>query len=194
LSRSPVRRSLAEAMEVPLVAYSTARLGRFAEAETLIAETPANCYECLLTRAQIRELEGRHSDADYWFARAAAWQPSIPFAYAQWGAALLARGKPAEAIAKFSLASLKGPHFADPLEMWGEALIRQNRSDLALAKFEEAGKYAPNWGRLHLEWGEALLWSGDKAGAGKQFAIAAHLDLSATEKATLARVSAAPSP
>jgi Flp pilus assembly protein TadD len=72
--------------------------------------------------------------------------------------------------------------------MWGEALIAQNRSDLAPAKFEEAAKVAPNWGRLHLKWGEALLWSGDKAGAQKQFGIAAHLDLTSSEKSDLMRV------
>jgi len=188
LSRSPARRSLAQATEIPLVAYSMARLHRFAEAERLIAETPADCYVCLLYRAQIREFEGRRSDSDYWFARAATWQPSIPFAYTQWGAALLARGKPDGAIAKFTLANQKGPHFADPLEMWGEALIAKNRSDLALAKFAEAEKYAPNWGRLHLKWGEALLLSGDKTGAQKQFTIAAHLDLSAADMASLTRV------
>ena len=188
LSRSPARRSLAQATEAPLAAYSMARLHRFAEAETLIAETPADCYVCLLYRAQIREFEGRRSDSDYWFARAATWQPSIPFAYTQWGAALLARGKPDGAIAKFTLANQKGPHFADPLEMWGEALIAKNRSDLALAKFAEAEKYAPNWGRLHLKWGEALLLSGDKTGAQKQFTIAAHLDLSAADMASLTRV------
>jgi tetratricopeptide (TPR) repeat protein len=187
LSRSPARRSLAQVIEAPLVAYSTARLHQFAEAERLIAEIPADCYVCLLTRAQIRELEGRRTDADYWFARAVAWQPSIPFAYAQWGAVLLARGMPDEAVAKFVLANQKGPHFADPPEMWGEALIRENRSDLALAKFAEADKYAPNWGRLHLKWGEALLWSGDKTGAQKQFAIASGLDLSGAERVELAK-------
>ena len=188
LSRSPARRSLAQAVEVPLVAYSVARLHQFAEADRLIAETPADCYVCLLYRAQIRELEGRRSDSDYWFARAATWQPSIPYAYAQWGAALLARGKPDGAIAKFVLANQKGSHFADPLEMWGEALIAKNRSDLALAKFAEADKYAPNWGRLHLKWGEALLWSDNKAEARKQFDLARALDLTASENSELGRL------
>jgi tetratricopeptide (TPR) repeat protein len=190
LSRSPARRSLAQAMEVPLVAYSMARLNQFAEAERLIAETPADCYVCLLYRARIRELEGRRSDSDYWFARAVAWQPSIPFAYAQWGAVLLARGKPDGAIAKFALANQKGPHFADPLELWGDALIAKNRSDLALAKFGEAAKYAPAWGRLRLKWGEALFYSGDKSGAQKQFVIAAHLDLTPSDKSELQKMKA----
>jgi hypothetical protein len=41
----------------------------------------------------------------------------------EWGLALLSRGKPDEAIAQFTLANQKGPHFADPLEGWGEALV-----------------------------------------------------------------------
>ncbi len=102
--------------------------------------------------------------------------------YFEWGRVLLARGDYDGAIAKLELANQKGPHFADPLEMWGEALIAKNRSDLALAKFEEANKYAPNWGRLHLKWGEALSYTGDHAGAEKQFLIAAALDLSPSEK------------
>jgi tetratricopeptide (TPR) repeat protein len=115
--------------------------------------------------------------------------PSIPYAYSEWGQMLLAKGDRDGAIAKFSVAHQKGPHFADPLELWGEALIAQNRSDLALAKFAEAARYAPNWGRLHLKWGEALVWLGDKPGAAKQFALAAYLDLSAADKAELSRVS-----
>ena len=93
---------------------------------------------------------------------------------------------PDAAIAKFTLANQKGPHFADPLEMWGEALMAKNRSDLALAKFAEAEKYAPNWGRLHLKWGEALGYAGKKDEAEKQFARAAQLDLTADERAELA--------
>src|SRR6185437_1305887 len=88
-------------------------------------------------------------------------------------------------------AHAKGPHFADPLEMWGEALIARNRSDLAVAKFTEAAPYAPNWGRLHLKWGEALLWSGDKDGAKKQFAVAAGLFLSPADRTALQRLGSA---
>jgi tetratricopeptide (TPR) repeat protein len=81
--------------------------------------------------------------ADFWFAHAVARAPSIPYAYAQWGRMLMAKGDLDGAIAKFASAHRKGPHFADPLEMWGEALIARNRSDLAVEKFEEAAKYAP---------------------------------------------------
>jgi Flp pilus assembly protein TadD len=133
-------------------------------------------------------LQKNWSGAQFWFAQAVKQAPSPPFAYADWGAMLMAKGDPGAAITKFAIAHAEGPHFADPLEMWGEALMAQNRSGLALAKFAEANTYAPHWGRLHLKWGEALFWSGDRDGAKKQFAIAAGLDLSAADRAELARV------
>jgi tetratricopeptide (TPR) repeat protein len=188
-ARFPMTRMLAPVGTIPWLAYAHANLGHFRLAEQLITQTPADCYRCLLLRAKIADIQGQHGRAVWWFARAIAQQPSIPFAYSDWGAALLARGKLDGAIAKFEVANRKGPHFADPLEMWGEALIASNRSDLALAKFEEANKYAPYWGRLHLKWGEALLWSGDKSGAQKQFAVASGLDLTLSEKSELTKVS-----
>jgi tetratricopeptide (TPR) repeat protein len=173
----------------PLRAYADAKLGRFAIAESRIAATPSDCYDCLIARARIAELSGQKSRADYWFDRAAVAAPSIPFAWSFWGEALLARGEPDEAIAKYTLANAKGPHFADPLEGWGEALMAKNQSHLALAKFAEADKYAPNWGRLHLKWGEALVYAGRKDEAKAQFSRAAQLDLTPSEKAELARFS-----
>jgi len=171
----------------PLVALAEAHLGEFAQAHRTIDATPADCYDCVRARGNIDALQKNRGGAEYWFADAVKQAPSIPFAYTDWGAMLLAKGDRDGAIAKFAAANQKGPHFADPLELWGEALMAKNRSDLALAKFTEADKFAPNWGRLHLKWGEALLWSGDKAGAQKQFSIAACLDLSASEKLELGR-------
>jgi tetratricopeptide (TPR) repeat protein len=140
-------------------------------------------------RGSIDALQKNWRGAEYWFARAAAQAPSIPFAYTDWGAMLLHQGEFDAAIAKFTIAHQKGPHFADPLEMWGEALIAKNRSDLAVMKFAEANRYAPAWGRLHLKWGEALYWAGKKDEAKKQFAIAAGLDLTPSEKSELSKVS-----
>jgi tetratricopeptide (TPR) repeat protein len=154
-------------------------------AENLIRLTPLDCTRCLEFRGRVAELAGDANRAAWWFARAAADAPAEPFALTDWGAMLLSKGDFEGAIAKFKLANQKGPHFADPLEMWGEALVRENRSDLALAKFSEAAKYAPNWSRLHLKWGEALLWTGDKAGAEKQFDAASKLYLTAAEQSEL---------
>jgi hypothetical protein len=172
----------------PLMALSEARTGDIASAWTWIGKTPLDCYLCLRVRGDIAATQKNWRGASYWFTQAAALAPSIPFAYADWGAMLMGKGDLDGAIAKFTIASQKGQHFADPLEMWGEALIAKNRSDLSLAKFEEAGKYAPRWGRLHLKWAEALLWSGDKLDAAKQLAIASTLDLTQSEKIELERM------
>jgi tetratricopeptide (TPR) repeat protein len=173
----------------PPLARAIAGSGDIIGAEALIGKTPLDCDACLRARGRIATLKHDWNGAAHWFAMVSERSPDIPFADTDWGQLLLDKGDFDGAIAKFESANKKGPHFADPLEMWGEALIAKNRSDLALAKFEEASKYAPNWGRLHLKWGEALLWSGDKAGAQKQFATAAHLDLSPSEKSERARVS-----
>ncbi len=172
----------------PWLALADAKSGDMNSARAVIAKTAADCYLCLRVRGDLDATTRNWGGAEYWYRAAVRQAPSLPFAHADWGAMLLAKGDYDAAIAKFKIANQKGPHFADPLEMWGEALIRQNRSDLALAKFAEADKCAPNWGRLHLKWGEALLWSGDKTGALKQFAVTAGLDLTSREKSEFVRI------
>ena len=181
------RETIAAAQIRPWLALAKARTGDIAGAETLIAATPGDCYDCGRGRGLIASEAKQWGRADYWFAKAVADAPSIPFAHEDWGRSLLARGKADEAIAQFTLANQKGPHFADALEGWGEALMAKSQSHLALAKFAEAEKYAPNWGRLHLKWGEALVYAGKKGEAKAQFARAAELDLTPSEKAELAR-------
>jgi tetratricopeptide (TPR) repeat protein len=178
-------------LENPVTGLAESELGNFPAAEATLADCPANGDVCMRTRGELRADEGKWGAADYWFSRAVHDSPKTPFGYEAWGEALLKKGDLDRAIALFEKAHDKGPHFADPLEMWGEALTRANRSDLALAKFEEADKYAPNWGRLHLKWGEALWWLGKRDEARAQFAIAAHLDLTPSEKSQLARMGAA---
>ncbi|HEY5047600.1 MAG TPA: hypothetical protein VII49_06235 [Rhizomicrobium sp.] len=173
--------------ETPVSALVRAEFGDVRGAHALIDRTPADCAMCIRFRDRIDAIERNWTGAGYWFAHAVAMAPSIPFTYADWGAMLLAKGDLDGAIEKFREANLKGPHFADPLEMWGEALMLKNRSDLALAKLEEANQYAPNWGRLHLKWGEALFYAGREDDARKQFVVAGRLDLSATDKASLAK-------
>ena len=174
---------------LPSLALAHGGLGDFAAAERAIAPTPGDCYPCLIARAQIAELAGQRDRAEYWFNRAVAAGPSLPFAPEAEGRALLGRGQPDQAIAEFTVASQKGPHFADPLEGWGEALMAEKQSRQALAKFEEADKYAPNWGRLHLKWGEALVYGGKADEAKAQFSRAAQLDLSPADKVELAHQS-----
>ena len=170
----------------PAFALAYAQLGDFAGAEAMVAPLRGDYEYGLQARARIAELRGQRVRADFWFARWEKQTPSFPFADAFWGQALLERGKPDAAIEKFKLANQKGPKFADPLEGWGEALMAKNQSHLALEKFAQAEKYAPNWGRLHLKWGEALIYAGKPAEAKAQFARAAALDLTPSEKSELA--------
>jgi tetratricopeptide (TPR) repeat protein len=171
----------------PWLAYAWAKAGHLKASQALIALTPEDCTRCLELRGRIVDIAGDTRTAAYWYGRTVMDAPSIPFAYADWGAMLLHKGDYDPAIDKFTLANQKGPHFADPLEMWGEALMLKNRSDLALVKFEDANKYAPNWGRLHMKWGEALGYVGRKDEARAQFRIASTLDLGVADKAELAR-------
>jgi len=191
IAETPMMRPFGPVLILPWLAYADAKLGRFGNAHRLIDSTAPDCYLCLRMRGNVDAAQANPNGAAYWFARAIAAAPSIPFAYADWGAMLMRAGQYDAAISKFALANKKGPHFADPLELWGEALMQKNRSDLALVKFEEADQYAPNWGRLHLEWGNALLYANNRKEANKQLEIASHLDLSPADSAALARRRAA---
>jgi tetratricopeptide (TPR) repeat protein len=170
----------------PYAAYARAVTGDFKGAHALIDLTPLDCDACLRGRGLVFTAQRNWPAAAYWFARAVEFSPSIPLAYVDWGRMLLAKGDVDGAIAKFSLAAARAPHFADPLELWGEALMAKNRSDLALAKFQQAAKYAPHWGRLHLKWGEALVWLRRKNDGRVEFEKAARLDLSPAEHRQLA--------
>ena len=187
MSRAGMGRSLRKPSMAPALAVARRIWPILPKRNRELGGMPGDCYPCLIAHAQVAELEKQPARADFWFARAMAEGPSLPFAEEEWGQALLERDQPDAAIEKFKLANKKGPHFADPLEGWGEALMAKNQSHLALAKFEEAEKYAPNWGRLHLKWGEALVYAGKQDEAKAQFARAAALDLTPPEKSELAR-------
>jgi tetratricopeptide (TPR) repeat protein len=172
---------------LPFEAIAYAKLGKFDRADSILKTLPTDCDICSRARGKAEAVRKNWNASASWFHLVSARSPDIPFADSDWGEMLLREGKYDAAIAQFTTAHAKGPHFADPLEMWGEALMRENRSDLALAKFEEANTYAPNWGRLHLEWGNALFYAGRRGDAHRQFAAAANLDLSASDKMALAR-------
>ena len=131
----------------PIVARAKAAMGDLPGAETLISATPMDCDACLRARGKLAAMRRDWSGAERWFAQAARLAPSIPFAYADWGQALLARGDVDGAIGKLQLANAKGPRFADALELWGEALLKKGDFAVAAAKFEAAGKLAPHWTR-----------------------------------------------
>ena len=169
----------------PLEALAQARTGDVAGAQALIATTPLDCYLCVRVRGQIAAEAKDWPTANRWFAEAARQAPSLPFAYADWSEALLARGDLDGAIAKAALARDKGPHFADPMELWGEALMAKGDDDGAIGKFAAADRDAPRWGRNHLRWGQALARLGRADQARAQWRAAAGMDLPAADRATL---------
>ena len=164
-----------------------AHLGRMAEAQALIGATGLDNVTAVIERGRIASLAGDAAGADHWFGEAVRMAPSLPIANYFWGRALLQRGRPDLAIAKFTLATEKGPRFADAWSAWGEALLAQGQARAAEGKFKQADRYAPNWGRNHLKWGEALAKLGKKDAALAQWRIAGGLDLTADERARLNR-------
>jgi tetratricopeptide (TPR) repeat protein len=162
-----------------------AHLGRFAEAETLLAQSSPDCDDCLVARGQVAGLRHDWAMADRWFGEAEKHAPSIPFADTEWAKALLDKGDPDRAITKAAEAQRRGPHYADPIELWGEALMRKGDLEGAIAKFAEADQYAPRWGRDHLRWGEALMLSGRYREARAQYEAANGMDLSRPDRAAL---------
>jgi tetratricopeptide (TPR) repeat protein len=169
----------------PDFATAYAHVGRFAEAEAALQDSPPDCYDCLRTHGLVAALKGDWPAADRWYGEAAQRAPSFPFAHTDWGQALLWKGDVDGAIAKLEEAHRRGPHFADPLELWGEALIAKRDYAGAIAKFAEADRDAPRWGRNHLRWGEALMLSGRYAEARAQFEAANELGLSKPDRAAL---------
>jgi tetratricopeptide (TPR) repeat protein len=146
----------AKRMGVAYSAYAKARTGDLAGAEATIAATPLDCDTCVRMRGRIAAAKGDFAGAEGWFARTIRQAPSLPFAYADWGAMLLARGDVDGSIAKLEVAHAKGPRYADALEQWGEALMKKGDYAGAASKFAEAAKYSPHWERNRQQWRSAL--------------------------------------
>ena len=168
-------------------AYAKVRSGDLPGAQALIGPTPSDCYTCIRIRGKIAASQRDWTGAERWFAEAVRQAPSIPFAYADWGAMLLDKGDTDGAIGKMQLARKKGPNFADASEVWGEALARKGDFQGSVERFADADKSAPRWGRNHLHWGEALARLGKSDEAKAQWRAAAGLELSAADRAELAR-------
>jgi tetratricopeptide (TPR) repeat protein len=144
----------------PFVAYGLAASGDLAAARAMIEPTPQDCYTCLRMRGRIAAAARDWPAAGRWFDAAARQSPQLPFAYADWGEMLLAKGDVDGAIARLAIAQSKGPHWADPLELWGEALLKKGDKAGAVAKFREAARYAPHWERNNLLLRQTLARSG----------------------------------
>ena len=181
----PRTRQFAFREEAAVLAIGYARVGRIAEARTMLGKTLLDCETCLAARGWVAELAGDHAGGDRWFAAFERADPEIPLPNAEWAQALLERGDLDGAIAKAGQAHRTGPHDAEPIETWGEALMARRDYAGAAAKFAEADKDAPRWGRNHMLWGQALMLSGRYAEARAQFEAAKGMDLSRPDRAAL---------
>lgn len=175
----------------PAFATALARSGDAARAASVIAQTPTDCYDCVIARGVVAEAARDRRGADRWFAEAIRQAPSLPFAHEARGSARLARGDIDGAIADFREASRRGPRWADPLKGWGDALARRGDARGAVRKYADAAERAPRWGALRLAWGRALAAQGQDEAAREKYRQAARLDLSAADRAAVTRLLAA---
>ncbi|MEI7931748.1 MAG: tetratricopeptide repeat protein [Alphaproteobacteria bacterium] len=173
-----------------LIGLGLLKLGRFEEAHASVDSLPVDCFVCVIVRGQLAAAEGKAAEADRYFADAVKLAPSLPDANYEWGRALLARGDAVQAEARLRAALKASPHYADPMTYLGEALLAQNKPGPAIAQFKKADRIAPHWGRNHLLWGKALAAQGKTTEAKAKWRTASGLDLTADERAQLAKAEA----
>ena len=100
---------------------------------------------CKSFKGEVLDHRGDLKNADLAYRAAIALAPDLPFAYQQYGEALLRRGDRSGAIKFLSEAHDRGPHWADPLKTWGDVLAAEYRWPEAVAKYNSALVYAPHW-------------------------------------------------
>jgi tetratricopeptide (TPR) repeat protein len=169
----------------PLQALAMAKAGDVSGADALIDPSAADCYLCLRVRGLIAAERSDWPAADRWFGEAVRQAPSVPFAYADWGAERLQRNDADGAMAMLQKAHEVGPNFAEPLELMGEALMRKGDFRGAITKFSQAEEAAPRWGRNQLRWSESLLRIGYEREAKAHLDKASNLSLSSSDRGKL---------
>ncbi len=189
--RTPAQQARDRIFLYPGLALALALSRDTARAKTVIAQTPTDCYYCVITRGLVAEASGDRAGADRWFVEAIRQGPSLPFALQERGRARLARGDLTGAVADFRESARRGPGWADPLKYWGDALTLQGDPAGAVRKYRTAAERAPRWGALHLAWGRALAAQGQTAAAREKYRRASRLDLSAADRAAVTRLLAA---
>ena len=170
----------------PFKALVLAQLGRHAEAGAAIAQSPTDCYACVVARGQVAALAGEPAEADHWFAEAVRQGPSLPLARVTWARAKLARGDRAGGLALLKAARTVAPRDAEAVELTGEALLLNGDAAGAAGEFSQANALAPHWGRLHLKWAQALTRQGKVEAAREQVKVAGSHFLTPAEHSELA--------
>ncbi|HEY5107055.1 MAG TPA: hypothetical protein VII73_09845 [Caulobacteraceae bacterium] len=128
------------------LAYGLA--GRTGAAEAVFKRTGPWSL-CFAMHGAALEHVGDLAQAERVWAQGIAVGPDLPPVYLYRGISELSRGDLARAGADLAAASVRSPHWADPLKAWGDLLAREGRWRDALAKYDGALKYAPAWTALH---------------------------------------------
>jgi tetratricopeptide (TPR) repeat protein len=178
----------ARAVVLPALAVAMARTGDLAGAQAIADSTPLDCYACVLARAEVAAAGRVWPQAERWFAEAVRQAPGLPAAHFAWGRMLMVRGDTAGAISRLEQARKLAPRFADPTEALGEALMKQGDLQSAVRRYADAARLAPRWGRVQLRWGEALLRLNRRSEALAHLRVARGMDLSAADRAELAKL------
>ena len=113
--RSPLSDITMRTNTLPLLAYALAQIGDFRQRMRRSTKRPAIVSPAKRRGETSMGSRRKWSSAAWWFARATRDAPSIPFAYTDWGAMLLAKGDLDGAIAKFRLANRERPAFCRPI-------------------------------------------------------------------------------
>ena len=167
----------------PNIALAQVELGYVAEARALAAAFPDDCYYCRRVRGWVLGRSGDMAGANREFAAAVAGNPRLTDADLDWGRLLLLRGDLADAEKHLHRAIELTPKNADPRKYLGDVAVAQGDPAGALGDYAAAALQAPKWGALHLAWARAALMTNDLSTARAHVALAAHLSLSAHDRA-----------
>jgi tetratricopeptide (TPR) repeat protein len=127
------------------LAFETA--GLRADAEAVFARV-GPWSRCYAARGDMLARAGDLQGAKQVWGEGLRVAPDLPFVYLHRGLSEMARGDLAAAGADLAAASVRAPHFADPLKAWGDLLAREGRWRDARAKYDEALRFAPAWVEL----------------------------------------------
>jgi tetratricopeptide (TPR) repeat protein len=113
--------------------------------------------------------QGRYSDAEAAFGRAAALDPDNPAMHLNLGNALLEARAFDRAVTSFERALVLEPDHPEALNSLGCALAGRGQHAAAIARFEQALERRPGYGEAYDNLGESLLQSGRESEAAAAF-------------------------